>query len=261
VFYGTVIHQVLDRVHAHYQGSIDPSTKGTLPGNEDIKRYFVDVAQSLRTQGIRGGRTAVDEQAIRLLQQFNTVEGPHLYPRVVDSEYRMQSDEGDYILRGTVDLLVSENDSNRGPANLEIWDYKGTRRPTEDDDRYRDYLFQMMVYADLYQKRHGVYPARAQLYFLNEFFYQHERGASIDVARKNALLTVQFADHEVQMAREEFRSTVKEIEECRIKDSWESPAVGRGPGEETCSACDFRWNCATVRKDTKLSAKLPLRYP
>jgi hypothetical protein len=32
-YFGTIIHQVLDRCHAHYHGIVDPSTKGLLPDN------------------------------------------------------------------------------------------------------------------------------------------------------------------------------------------------------------------------------------
>src|SRR5262245_18776174 len=32
LYFGTVLHQVLDRCHAHFHGVLDPKTKGTLPG-------------------------------------------------------------------------------------------------------------------------------------------------------------------------------------------------------------------------------------
>jgi hypothetical protein len=75
-----------------------------LPTDEDIERYYEVVRQSLRTRGVRGARPAVEEQALRVLQLFNSVEGEALYYRVVDTEDRMQADEGTYVLQGTVDL-------------------------------------------------------------------------------------------------------------------------------------------------------------
>ena len=39
LFYGTVIHQVLDRAHAHYRGEMGVPP-GTLPTNADIDNYF-----------------------------------------------------------------------------------------------------------------------------------------------------------------------------------------------------------------------------
>lgn len=258
IFYGTVIHQVLDRAHAHYHGLIDPSTMGSLPTDEDVKEYFEDVRQSLRAHGVRGARPQVEEQALHVIQLFNKLEGPTLYPRVVDSEHRMQADETAYVLHGTVDLLLAPDDTRRDPSALEIWDYKGLRRPHPGDAKLQDYLFQMMVYADLYRRRHGVYPSRGRLYFLNELIVQ---GRAIDISREEALLTVELSPQDVQEALEEFRHTVEEVESCREQDRWPEPQVGHGPGEETCTICDRRWSCSTVRNDPYLARRIPLRYP
>lgn len=258
VFYGTVIHQVLDRAHAHYHGLIDPDTRNTLPTDDDIERYFEEVRQSLRTRGVRGARVQVEEQALEVLQIFNRIEGPALYPRVVDSEHRMQADEDSYVLHGTVDLLVDLDDPHEEPETLEIWDYKGGKRPKPDDEKFQDYLFQMMVYADLYRRRHSVYPLRAQLYFLNELL---DDKRSTERNRREALVTVEFTEVEVERALGEFRRSVSEIEQRRLDDKWEAPLVGHGPGQETCTICDFRWNCPTVRGDAALRAQIPMRYP
>ena len=39
IFYGTIIHEVLDRTHHHYQGFDDPKTRGTMPTDDDMERY------------------------------------------------------------------------------------------------------------------------------------------------------------------------------------------------------------------------------
>ncbi len=258
VFYGTVIHQVLDRAHAHYHGLIEPGTQGVLPTDEDIERYYEEVRQSLRTRGVRGARPAVEEQALRVLQTFNRVEGETLYPRVVDSEHRMQADEDTYVLHGTVDLLVNADSPSDSPDALEIWDYKGQRRPKPgDNEKLQDYLFQMMVYADLYRRRHGVYPLRAHLYFLNEL----DQDRPMETNREEALLTVEYTQEQVEEALDAFRGSVGDIEASRSEDDWPAPAVGHGPGEETCTICDYRWDCPTVRNDPNLRNKIPIRYP
>jgi hypothetical protein len=257
VFYGTVIHQVLDRAHAHYHGLIEPETEGALPTDEDIGLYYEEVRQSLRTRGVRGARPAVEEQALRVLQIFNRVEGETLYPRVVDSEHRMQADEDTYVLHGTVDLLVNADNQSESPDALEIWDYKGQRRPKPGDPRLQDYLFQMMVYADLYRRRHGVYPLQAQLYFLNEL----DQDRPMETNREEALLTVEYTEEQVERALNAFRGSVGDIEASRSEEDWPAPAVGHGPGEETCTICDYRWNCPTVRDDPYLNDKIPIRYP
>ena len=258
LFYGTVVHQVLDRAHAHYGGLLDPSTRGSLPTDEDIERYFAQVQNSLRARGIRGARVQVEEQALELVKTFNREEGPGLYPRVVDTEHRMQSDETSYILSGTVDVLAAPNDVDRGFGSLEIWDYKGLRRPPDNDPRPEDFEFQMLVYAALYHRRHGVYPRVANLYFLNELA---DDKRSMAERRQRALMAVPIDPQRVEVAVDSFRGTVSEIERCRAANHWPAPDMGRGPGEETCVACDRRWNCPTVRQDTSMSTRIPLRYP
>ena len=53
IYYGTLIHQVLDRAHAHYAGLRDPKTKDQIPTDRDIKYYFKEVDTALRARGIR----------------------------------------------------------------------------------------------------------------------------------------------------------------------------------------------------------------
>ena len=258
LFYGTIVHQVLDRAHAHYAGLLDPSTRLTFPTDADIARYFRQVQASLRARGVRGARAAVEEQALEVIQIFNRVEGPDLYPRVVDTEHRMQSDQTDFILAGTVDVLTAPNETDKGFETLEIWDYKGLKRPSTADPRFQDLQFQMLVYAALYQERHGVYPRKANLYFLNELMVT---GRAINESRRQALLEVAIDANQVQAAMQAFRGTVGEIETSRSNGAWPAPDVGDGPGEETCTACDFRWNCPTVRNDSALGGRIPIRYP
>lgn len=258
LFYGTIIHQVLDRAHAHYGGLIDPSTRGAFPSDEDIERYFRQVQASLRARGIRGARVAVEEQALRLVQIFNREEGPTLYPRVVDTEHRMQSDETDFILHGTVDVLAAPDVTDRGFDSLEIWDYKGLKRPQSNDPRLLDFEFQMLVYAALYHRRHGVYPWLANLYFLNELA---DDSRPMEERRQRALLHVPIDHSRVQSALNNFKMTVDHIEGARANQNWPAPVIGQGPGEETCVACDARWNCPTVRNDPSLNRRIPIRYP
>ena len=124
MFYGTIIHQVLDRAHAHYRGEFGASP-GTLPTDTDIDNYFTEVENALKSRRIRAVQSVKDQAKI-ILKRFNSLEGPILYPRIIDSECRLQADQGQYILHGNVDVLVS---SNLGGGNsVEIWDYKGAHR-------------------------------------------------------------------------------------------------------------------------------------
>jgi PD-(D/E)XK nuclease superfamily len=50
----------------------------------------------------------------------------------------------------------------------EIWDYKGGHRPRPNSQDLRRYEFQMLLYAELYRERNGVYPVKVILYFPSE---------------------------------------------------------------------------------------------
>ncbi len=232
LFYGTIIHQVLDRAHAHYRGELGVPP-GTLPTDADIENYFMEVENALIARRIRAVQSVRDQAKI-VLKRFNSLEGPILYPRIIDTECRLQADQGQYILHGNVDVLVA---SNLGGNDVEIWDYKGAYKPSLNDPDYQRYVFQMQVYSDLYRQKTGQTPIKAILYFLNELSGDHAPQAR----PVNALLEVSLDPVEVQQALQSFGQTVQQIEVCRTTRNWPDPALA--PTLTTCNACDLRWNC------------------
>lgn len=245
LFYGTIIHQVLDRAHAHFRGEFGVP-QGTLPTNSDIENYFKEVENALIARRIRAVQI-VREQALKILQRFNSLEGPELYPRIIDTECRLQADQEQYILHGNVDVLADSNSGN----GVEIWDYKGAYKPSQGDPEYQRYVFQMQVYADLYRQKTGETPTKAILYFLNEL-----TGPEPSKRPVNALLEVDLSSTVIQQALQSFGQTVEQIEACRENRRWPDPV--EAPSQQTCNACDLRWNCGAA---AKLGREYPLLYP
>ena len=134
-----------DRCHRHYSGLFGHAP-GTFPTDTDIDAYFFEVDRAMRAHGVRPASPRVAEQAKDVLKTFNRLEGPVLYPRVLDTEYRLESERMNYILRGVVDVLASDASGEK-----EIWDYKGTDMPPLSSKDLRDYEWQMSVYAQLYR--------------------------------------------------------------------------------------------------------------
>lgn len=282
LYFGTILHQVLDRCHAHFHGIVDPSTKGTIPDNgrilsdiqindyfncvTDAQRsgqaippppstivgYFLEVEDGLKSRNIRAVTPDLRIKAVRLLQYFNTLEGPTLYPRVLDTEHRLQADQTTHILQGVVDLLVDSQNSSGGPASYEIWDYKGTSRVGLTATDLQTYEFQMRVYAHLYELKHSVLPQSVILYFLNEL-----DGPTCPTTRPvNAILKVSLNQADIAIAMQEFTRTVSEIEDARRTDIW-LPAIPGTISEADCTICDLRWDCPTPNG----GKGVPLRYP
>jgi hypothetical protein len=109
--------------------------------------------------------------------------------------------------------------------------------PDLSSTELRDYRWQMCMYAELYQRREGAYPARAILYFLNELDLSPEPlGRPL-----RAVYEVRFTPEMVQQALAEFDATAQSIIACRATNGW--PLPGAAPGKETCDICDIRWNC------------------
>ncbi len=248
LFYGTVIHQVLDRAHAHYRGQLGPMQPDTMPTDQDIEGYFLEVENALRARRIRAVQN-VRDQALTILKRFNTLEGPALYPRVIDTECRLQADQQTFILHGNVDVLATATGSTTEQPLVEIWDYKGVYKPSVNDPDYQRYMFQMQVYAELYRLKTGRAPVRAVLYCLNEL-----RGPLPPQSRPvNALMEVQLDPAQVAAAMQSFQSTVQSIESSRTTRTWPNPATD--PPQDTCDACDLRWNCQAT------AHSYPLIYP
>jgi putative RecB family exonuclease len=254
IYYGTLIHQVLDRAHAHYKGLIDPGTQGQVPDDQDIERYFNEVDTALRARGLTAVRAFSQAHerraALRRLQLFNRIEGPELYPRVRDTEHRLQSDRDDYLLHGTVDVLADETEVLPG-MGAEIWDYKGGNRPNPHSEDYRRYEFQMLVYAELYRERNGERPGKAVLYFLGELDQAEETLVRPD----SALMEVELAPRRIEVALQNFHDTVIEIEQRRASDQWPAPRPGHEPDAATCDICDVRYHCPARQ------GQYGMRYP
>lgn len=254
-YVGQVIHQVLDRAHLHYSGRLSKATAGKIPNDDQIRVYFNEVDGALRAHGIRPFNNELGEYVLRLLQKFNRIEGNQLYPRVKDTEHKLQSDRGSYILHGVVDVLVSPMASNGNSE--EIWDYKGSRRP-KDTPKFgnkilQDYKFQMLVYSSLFKLRNGYYPSKGVIYFVGEL-----GDKNVSSRPNSAMLEVPLDDKEMEKALMSFEDTVHQIENSRITNNWSPPTDGaETAGRETCDACDLRFSC--IYEQGNYKHRLPLR--
>lgn len=239
LYFGIVIHQVLDRAHHQFRGLVEGKGKG-VPSNKDIDEYFHTVTSSLRARGIRPYSIKAEDAAKRYLVRFNARYGPDLYPRVVNTEQRLQADMKDFYLHGVVDVLASVSGN---PEEKEIWDYKGSPRVDDDSEEMKNYKFQMRVYAELYKQATGKYPVKAVLCFLAEETFEEMKAE------------IKFDEVSTAIAMKTFIGTVAEIEERRAKDDWSPPV--RPPSVKTCGACDIRWDCSTASRAYKFSAPTP----
>ncbi len=239
LYFGIVIHEVLDRAHRQYRGLIE-GRPPSIPSDHNIEEYFDAVTEALKARGIRPYSQKARESAKGYLIRFNSKYGKQLYPRVIDTEHKLRADMKDFYLHGVVDVLAQSEDTKL-PQGREIWDYKGSKRVEADSEEMKNYEFQMQVYAGLYRNRNGEYPTRAVLCFLGE--------EDLD----KMLVDIAFDERSISNAINVFTQTVNTIEDRRSRDDWSPPA--RMPSIETCSACDIRWDCSTVKG--RFTARFP----
>jgi PD-(D/E)XK nuclease superfamily len=239
LYFGIVIHSVLDRAHHQFRGLMEGKGKG-VPSNNDIDEYFHTVTSSLRARGIRPYSAKAEDAAKKYLRRFNSNYGPDLYPRVINTEQRLQADMKEFYLHGVVDVLASVSGN---PNEKEIWDYKGSERVDDGSPEMTNYKFQMRVYAELYKRTTGKYPVRAVLCFLAEETFEKMK------------VEIRFDEESTAVAMKTFVGTVAEIEESRKTDDWKPPT--KAPSIKTCGACDIRWDCSTA----KAAYKFPLPTP
>jgi putative RecB family exonuclease len=257
MWFGLTIHQVLNKLHQQFIGVLDPSKKDILPTSEDVKQFFEQVTENLATIGIRAINKHEKELALNVILEFNRVEGHRLFPNIIETEYRFQSNLDQYILEGIVDVLkYSEPDKNPLSAdfdNIEIWDYKAARNPLVaqsgrkiGERKIEKYRYQMRVYAQLYKLKTGKLPRCGRLYFMNELIDK----SPDETKRQRAIITIDFTDpaefKKITKAVETFDGTVKEIEHCRELDRWDPPKNEDIHDKDTCDGCDLRWSCKSV---------------
>jgi superfamily I DNA/RNA helicase len=224
LFFGRVVHETLDKAHRHYAGDIEGVEEGDIPADEDIEEYFTEVAEALKSRNIYPMSQDAEDTALEYIQRFNRREGERLYPRVIDTEYRLQSNREEFVLEGVVDVLAGDGDGD------EIWDYKAGQRP-DSRSELEDYRAQLYTYAELYRYQNRTYPQKGVIYFLGE------------ETRDEAMFEVEFDEETVEDSITEFERTVEAIETARETDDWFDITEDERPSEGTCAECDIRWNC------------------
>lgn len=253
-YFGILVHDVLDRINRDYHlGS-------PLPDEAGIEALIEAAHERLVLAGIRPyNATTQRAQATKLISRFVQMVGPHFFPHVQETEYRLErplcTPQGrDYLLTGVVDVLSGAVSHalrlafSTMPDDVEIWDYKSGRKPEQGSHELLDYEYQMRVYCELYRQQSGEYPARAMLVFVGEL--------GDDSAWQRANLRADefpklfFPVHptlrHITGAMNDFHATVEAIEGERAKpysQQWDAPPPSADVDQSTCEACELRYNC------------------
>jgi putative RecB family exonuclease len=258
-YFGTLVHDVLDQLNRqHRLGTAIPTDPAAVASL--VHEYVEKAHDRLTRTGVRTFKAADQrERAALLITRFVQLLGSAFFANVTETEYRLEralstSTGRPYILEGVVDVLSGAASHalhlpfGTAPNDVEIWDYKSGRRPAEDSAELETYVYQMLVYAELYRQQTGSYPARSVLVFLGELGNDSRWNA---VAGEPARFQELFyavdpvsGKIDVKTAIHDFGRTVDEIEAERSRpyeQQWRVPT--HAVDIQTCDACDIRFSC------------------
>ncbi|MEZ9540150.1 PD-(D/E)XK nuclease family protein [Shewanella sp. 10N.286.51.B8] len=252
MYFGTLVHDVLDKIHRVYK------LTGALPDKEGIREVVDESHELLVRSGIRPyDPKQQKENAIKLLDRFLILVNEKFFNHVQQTEYPLERElktdnNAPYVLHGIVDVLSGaichdlDLPYSTDPGDIEIWDYKASKRPAKGSQYLRDYEYQMRVYSELYKQQTGEYPARAVLVFLGELnndkLWEAAEGDPSNFSK--IFFVVDPKPSHIQTAMSDFNGTVDRIEEERAKyfvDQWKAP--DHEVDGDTCQACEIRFNC------------------
>ncbi len=254
----------MDRIHRNYH--LNPQVP--LPNESELELLVQQAHDRLVRSGVRAFSPAQQQaQVTKLIHRFVQLIGPHFFPYVQQTEYRLKralTTPGgiDYVLDGVVDVLSGAVSHAlklpfpTSPDDTEIWDYKSARMPDKDSPHLRDYEYQMWVYAELYRLQTGQYPARSVLIFLGELGNNEHWKLFKDKPNMypGLLYIVHRDSYRIEAALHSFHDTVESIEAELAKpydQQWLAPPPGT-VDEQTCEACDLRFNCDSYPKGKAL---------
>lgn len=252
MYFGTLVHDVLDKIHRIYKSS------GALPSEDGVREVVEESHELLVRSGIRPyDAKQQKENAIKLLNRFLILVNEKFFDHVQQTEYPLERElktgsDIAYVLHGIVDVLSGaichdlDLPYSTDSDDIEIWDYKASKRPPKDSQYIQDYQYQMRVYCELYKQQTGEYPARAVLVFLGELnndkLWDAAEGDPSNFSK--IFYVVSPNPSHIQTAMNDFNDTVDSIEDERGKyfvDQWQAPE--HDVDSQTCQACEVRYNC------------------
>lgn len=225
ILFGTLVHQTIEDIHKTVlrgeQHKLSP---------EQVEAWF-DTNYAFLTRRERVYlEPRVRERALEHVQRyFKRYAGDWSHIQHAEVDVSLVKDE--YILAGTVDLIVGENNT------VEVVDFKSERKLDVNDpkdlEKLNQYRRQLEVYAHIIEQRTGQDVSRTHLYYTGE-----ESGSPYISFRKD--------ERSIEQTIATFDEVVRRIE---ARDF----AIAERP-TKLCEACDMRHYCDA--KDWKFRSNL-----
>ena len=221
MFFGLLVHQTIEEIHRRVLDGDAASLNETVIGELFERAYGFLCLSDVRPIG-----DAAKESALGQVLNYWRNNRDEIH-RVIETEIDVSIEKDDYILTGTVDLLLG------GDGRLELLDLKTSQKPKATRDLLRSYERQLCTYAHILERRYGKRPERLLLYWTAE------------ANKRDALMEFPYRPEHVDDAGRDFDAVVSKI---RARDF----RVVEPPDRLVCRNCDLRRLCIN---DCTISAR------
>jgi len=212
IFFGLLVHQTIEDIHRMV-------LSGRL--SEVDERMIADLLEfnfkHLAKKDVRPIGKEAKASALRQVINYFDNNRDQLQ-RVIETEVDVSLEKDDYILSGSVDLLMADDGS------LEILDFKASKRPPAGHFSLETYYQQLCIYAHILQSRLNRTPDRLLLYWTAES------------ELSQALMEFPYDAADVKEAINHFDEIVRKIQALDFQ-------VITTPEKSTCKECDFKSFC------------------
>ncbi len=211
-FFGLLVHQTIEMIHRIViDGHFAILTESKLRELFERTNFFLS--------GTNMPSIDANEKEKAFIQVMNYfLQNQSEMQRVIKTEEKISVVKDGYILTGKFDLLMQVN------GNLELLDFKASKRPNGDSEHLDSYERQLYMYAHALEQRDGIRPERLLLYWTEE------------ARKEDALMVFPYRPKLVEKVVFQFDAVVNKI---KANDF----CVAVPPGREVCRACDIRTLC------------------
>ena len=158
MLFGTLVHETLEDIHKAALRNEESSIT-----RENIESWFYDNYRNLANRERIYLAESTQKAALNHVLRYVNRKGGD-WSNIKETEVEISLVKEQYILKGSVDLIVGEHDT------VEIIDFKSEKKPNleKDKERIKHHQRQLEVYAHLVEERTGHKVSKMHLYFTGE---------------------------------------------------------------------------------------------
>ena len=214
--YGSIIHETIEYINKSI-------IKGQKPNKNQITQKIKEIAKNKYKNGATFIGKNMLQSASKEIQKY--YEHLDKLDQILDSELEISLVSEDYMIVGNVDMVYKKD------QNINIIDFKTGLNPIKlgNKDLLNQYLGQLYLYANLYEKTKNEKIANVSLYFTS-------------LKNDQQFIDKKLEDSHLQNSMKDVEKTIQQIEQDHIFE--------KTTDINKCKNCDLRFLCDRIDIDT-----------